>query len=36
MAYLFTKKKVSGGTKKTRNYKKRARRIKNKSIKNKK
>ena len=30
------KKKVSGGTKKTRNYKKRARRIKNKSIKNKK
>jgi len=29
------KKKVSGGTKKTRNYKKRARRIKNKSIKNK-
>ena len=34
--FIYKKKRISGGTKKTRNYKKRARRIKNKSIKNKK
>ena len=34
--FIYKKKRIPGGTKKTRNCKKRARRIKNKSIKNKK
>jgi hypothetical protein len=33
--FIYKKKRIPGGTKKTRNLKKRARRIKNKSIKNK-
>ena len=33
--FIYKKKRIHGGTKKTRNLKKRARRIKNKSIKNK-